>query len=94
MEASLQMALSPEKMIRPRRRITGMSAILLPFLDDGSVDWDGFRAHVRRTADAGLTPAVNMDTGYVNLLMPKPAARCWSRRAMFWKVAPSWRARL
>jgi len=67
-EASLQMALSPEKMIRPRRRITGMSAILLPFLDDGSVDWDGFRAHVRRTADAGLTPAVNMDTGYVNLL--------------------------
>ena len=55
-------------MIRPRRKITGMSAILLPFFDDGSVDWDSFRAHVRRTAEAGLTPAVNMDTGYVNLL--------------------------
>ena len=31
-------------------------------------DWPGFRAHVARTADAGLTPAVNMDTGYVNLI--------------------------
>lgn len=54
--------------IRPRRKITGISAIFLPFLDDGPIDWAGFRAHVRRTADAGLTPAVNMDTGYVNLL--------------------------
>ena len=27
-----------------------------------------FRAHVKRTADCGLTPAVNMDTGYVNLI--------------------------
>ncbi|HLW68852.1 MAG TPA: dihydrodipicolinate synthase family protein, partial [Gemmataceae bacterium] len=35
---------------------------------DGEVDWPGFLAHVRRTADAGLTPAVNMDTGYGNLL--------------------------
>jgi dihydrodipicolinate synthase/N-acetylneuraminate lyase len=33
-----------------------------------SVDWDGFRAHVARTADAGLIPAVNMDTGYINLI--------------------------
>jgi len=56
------------KMIRPRRKITGISAILLPFSDDGAVDWDGFRAHVQRTSEAGLTPAVNMDTGYVNLL--------------------------
>lgn len=62
------MTLRPETMLRPRRKITGMSAILLPFSEDGSVDWDRFRAHVRRTADAGLTPAVNMDTGYVNLL--------------------------
>jgi len=55
-------------MLKPRRKITGMSAILLPLFEDGAVDWDSFRAHVRRTADAGLTPAVNMDTGYVNLL--------------------------
>ncbi|MDP2292847.1 MAG: dihydrodipicolinate synthase family protein [Actinomycetota bacterium] len=54
--------------LRPRRRITGMSAILLPFLADGSVDWAAFEAHVVRTHDAGLTPAVNMDTGYVQLL--------------------------
>jgi hypothetical protein len=32
------------------------------------VDWAGFDAHVERTAEAGLVPAVNMDTGYVHLL--------------------------
>lgn len=57
-----------ETLIQPQRKITGMSAILLPFDTQGEIDWDDFRAHVRRTADAGLTPAVNMDTGYVNLL--------------------------
>jgi dihydrodipicolinate synthase/N-acetylneuraminate lyase len=60
--------IDPIAAIKPRRAITGISAILLPFTDDGQIDWDGFRAHVARTADAGLTPAVNMDTGYVNLL--------------------------
>jgi dihydrodipicolinate synthase/N-acetylneuraminate lyase len=45
-----------------------MSAILLPFEEGGGVDWAGFRAHVARTAAADLTPAVNMDTGYGNLL--------------------------
>jgi dihydrodipicolinate synthase/N-acetylneuraminate lyase len=54
--------------ILPQRKITGISAILLPFTEDGSVDWKGFSAHVERTVQAGLTPAVNMDTGYVNLL--------------------------
>jgi dihydrodipicolinate synthase/N-acetylneuraminate lyase len=58
----------PLPLLRPRRRITGISAILLPFAVDGSVDWPAFRAHVERTARAGITPAVNMDTGYVNLL--------------------------
>jgi dihydrodipicolinate synthase/N-acetylneuraminate lyase len=61
-------SLNPITMIRPRRHITGMSAILLPFAADGAIDWPAFRAHVLRAADAGLTPAVNMDTGYVNLL--------------------------
>jgi dihydrodipicolinate synthase/N-acetylneuraminate lyase len=56
------------ELLRPRRQITGISAILLPFTDSGDIDWTGFCAHVRRTADAGLTPAVNMDTGFVNLL--------------------------
>jgi dihydrodipicolinate synthase/N-acetylneuraminate lyase len=56
------------KRIRPRRRILGMSAILLPFLDDGGIDWKGLAGHIERTAQAGLRPAVNMDTGYVQLL--------------------------
>jgi len=54
--------------IIPSRRIDGNSAILLPFHEDGSPDFDGFTAHVERTFAAGLTPAVNMDTGYANLL--------------------------
>ena len=54
--------------VRPGRTITGMSAVLLPHHDDGSVDWDGLAGHVERTARAGLTPAVNMDTGFVQLL--------------------------
>jgi dihydrodipicolinate synthase/N-acetylneuraminate lyase len=44
-----------------------MSAVLLPFAN-GEIDWQAFAAHVARTAAAGLIPAVNMDTGYVNLL--------------------------
>ena len=54
--------------IIPNRRITGYSAILLPFTIHGLVDWDAFCAHVARTAVAGLIPAVNMDTGYGNLI--------------------------
>jgi dihydrodipicolinate synthase/N-acetylneuraminate lyase len=60
--------LDPIAMLRPRRRITGVSAILLPFAPGGAIDWPAFARHVERTAAAGLTPAVNMDTGYVNLL--------------------------
>lgn len=55
-------------LIQRNRRITGMSAVLLPFFSDYSVDWSSFEKHVQRTLDAGLTPAVNMDTGYINLL--------------------------
>lgn len=61
-------AIDPIAMIRPRRAIAGISAILLPFTDSGDIDWPGFTAHVERTAAAGLTPAVNMDTGFGNLL--------------------------
>lgn len=64
-------AVDPIAMLRPRRKITGMSAILLPFTDTGEIDWPGFTAHCVRTADAGLTPAVNMDTGFGNLLAPE-----------------------
>ena len=59
---------SPLPPIVPQRKITGMSAVLLPFSQEHTVDWEGFASHVIRTAEAGLIPAVNMDTGYVNLL--------------------------
>jgi dihydrodipicolinate synthase/N-acetylneuraminate lyase len=58
----------PATLVRPRRRILGMSAILLPCRSAGGIDWEGFAAHVRRTAAAGIVPAINMDTGYANLI--------------------------
>lgn len=58
----------PWNLLRPRRKIVGMSAVLLPVTEEAHVDWPAFRAHLLRTAEAGLTPAVNMDTGYGNLL--------------------------
>jgi dihydrodipicolinate synthase/N-acetylneuraminate lyase len=64
----MTVAYDPLALVRPRRRIEGISAILLPFLADGGIDWPGFTAHVRRTSAAGLAPAVNMDTGYGNLI--------------------------
>ena len=54
--------------LKPGRKITGMSAILLPHNENGEICWPEFERHVARTAAAGLTPAVNMDTGYVQLL--------------------------
>ena len=58
------------KPIIPKRKIDGISAILLPFCENGAPDFGGFFTHVDRTYAAGLTPAVNMDTGYANLLTP------------------------
>jgi len=56
------------KRIRPGRRIEGISAVLLPFRKNGKIDFASFEACLRRTWKTGLTPAVNMDTGYANLL--------------------------
>jgi len=52
----------------PGRRPWGCAAVLLPHDDRGRVDWGSFRGLLERTAAAGLTPAVNMDTGFVQLL--------------------------
>jgi dihydrodipicolinate synthase/N-acetylneuraminate lyase len=60
--------IDPISLLRPRRKITGYSAILLPFTSAGDIDWKAFAGHVERTAAAGLIPAVNMDTGYANLI--------------------------
>lgn len=61
-------ALDPLALVRPRRTIHGISAVLLPCTASGAPDWDAFSAHVARTAAVGITPAVNMDTGYANLI--------------------------
>jgi hypothetical protein len=53
--------------IVPRRTIVGISAVLPPYRD-GVIDWAGFDALVARTLEAGLIPAVNVDTGYVHAL--------------------------
>ena len=68
MDAVEPVVTHPDARVRPRRAITGMSAVLLPHTAGGAVDWDGLAAHVARTAGAGLTPAVNMDTGFVQVL--------------------------
>ncbi|MBN8248363.1 MAG: dihydrodipicolinate synthase family protein [Verrucomicrobia bacterium] len=54
--------------VRPRRPIEGISAVLLPFRPDGAPDLDGLARLTESTWAAGLTPAVNMDTGYTHLL--------------------------
>ena len=54
--------------IRPGRDILGISAVLLPFTSGNVVDWPALEALVRGTVEAGLIPAVNMDTGYVQLI--------------------------
>lgn len=53
---------------RPGRRIEGIAAALLPYQTDGSIDFQSFAAHLVATHRAGLVNAVNMDTGYANLL--------------------------
>lgn len=65
--------------VRPRRRITGMAAVLLPLTPDGGVDHPGFEAHLERTLAAGLTPAVNMDTGFGPVLEPTARAEVLAR---------------
>ena len=50
------------------RQVHGIAAVLLPYQPSGEVDWEGFERHVVRTRDAGLDCAVNMDTGFGDLL--------------------------
>lgn len=62
-------------LIVPRRRITGMSAVFLPFTESGKIDWVGFERHLARTIAAGLVPAVNMDTGSIQYIAPNDRKR-------------------
>ncbi|MEO0529528.1 MAG: dihydrodipicolinate synthase family protein [Planctomycetota bacterium] len=60
--------IDPLGLLKPRRVIEGITAVLLPYDVDGAVDWASFEALLGRTTAAGLAPAVNMDTGFGNLL--------------------------
>jgi dihydrodipicolinate synthase/N-acetylneuraminate lyase len=50
------------------RRVHGISAALLPYTSEGAIDWKAFDTHLSRTRRAGLDVAVNMDTGFGDLL--------------------------
>jgi dihydrodipicolinate synthase/N-acetylneuraminate lyase len=65
----------------PRRSIDGISAVLLPFTVENVADWESFGHLLERTWAAGLTPAVNMDTGYVNFLTPDQRKRVLAETA-------------
>lgn len=58
----------PWEMIKPRRKIEGICAVLLPFKSPDEVDWESYEQLIIRVVQYGLTPAINMDTGYVNLI--------------------------
>jgi len=50
------------------RQPQGMAAALLPYDQSGNLAVEAFQNHLKATHAAGLTNAVNMDTGYVNYL--------------------------
>jgi dihydrodipicolinate synthase/N-acetylneuraminate lyase len=70
--------------IHPRRKVKGIAAALLPFDDRAAVAVAAFQHHLLRTHAAGLTNAVNMDTGYVNYLSEQEQQLVleWTREAL------------
>jgi dihydrodipicolinate synthase/N-acetylneuraminate lyase len=69
---------------KPRRKIEGIAAALLPYREDGKIAVDEFQKHLVATQKAGLQNAVNMDTGYVNYLTDaeKSDVLRWTREAL------------
>jgi len=70
--------------LRPRRKVRGIAAALLPFEPDGRIAVEAFQKHLLATRDAGLWNAVNMDTGYVNYLTAEERLSVlrWSREVL------------
>jgi len=64
--------------------VKGLAAALLPFDDRGAVAVEAFQHHLLRTHSAGLTNAVNMDTGYINYLSEQEQQLVleWTREAL------------
>jgi dihydrodipicolinate synthase/N-acetylneuraminate lyase len=54
-----------------RRSIQGISAVLLPWTSEDEINFDSFAVCLERTWQCGLIPAVNMDTGFANILRPE-----------------------
>jgi 4-hydroxy-tetrahydrodipicolinate synthase len=69
---------------KPRRKVQGIAAALLPYETDGRVAVDAFTQNLRSTQQAGLMNAVNMDTGYVNYLTDEEKHQVlrWTREAL------------
>jgi dihydrodipicolinate synthase/N-acetylneuraminate lyase len=67
-----------------RREVQGIAAALLPYEADGRVAVAAFQRHLAATHRAALMNAVNMDTGYVNLLSDaeKSDVLGWTREAL------------
>ena len=70
--------------VKPRRKIEGMAAALLPFEPDGKIAVEALQRNIRSTHAAGLTNAVNMDTGYANYLTDDERRQVlrWTREAL------------
>jgi dihydrodipicolinate synthase/N-acetylneuraminate lyase len=75
---------SPFERPRVHRKVQGIAAALLPFEADGKIAVEAFQRHLQATHRAGLTNAVNMDTGYVNFLSDaeKTCVLQWTRDAL------------
>ena len=69
---------------KPRRKLQGMAAALLPYQQNGKVAVGAFQEHLLATHRAGLMNAVNMDTGYINYLSEgeKKDVLRWAREAL------------
>ena len=69
---------------KPRRKIQGIAAALLPYEIHGHVAVEAFSSHLQYTHRSGLMNAVNMDTGYVNYLSDaeKKDVLRWTREAL------------
>jgi dihydrodipicolinate synthase/N-acetylneuraminate lyase len=69
---------------KPFRKVRGIAAALLPYQTNGRIDVESFQRHLVATHQAQLTNAVNMDTGYVNLLTEteKCDVLSWTRAAL------------
>jgi dihydrodipicolinate synthase/N-acetylneuraminate lyase len=69
---------------QPGSKVQGIAAALLPYMPNGHVAVEAFQKHLVATNRAGLTNAVNMDTGYVNYLSAaeKREVLRWTRDAL------------